>query len=76
VSFQINEDPRVAIFIGTEGVTQYPGALVAQIVLAALEGILPGAALEQDDAESRGSQLLGDNAAACARSDYHRVDMF
>jgi hypothetical protein len=76
VAFQIDENPRISVFIRAEAIAEYPRALIAQIVLAALERRLPSSPLQQNDTEPRRREFLGDDAPACARSDYHRVDVF
>ena len=72
----VHQHPRIAFLLGTEGVVESSGALVAKVVLAAVPGAVPPAALQQYDREARLRQLLGYEAAAGARAHYHRVYPF
>ena len=75
VSFQVDEHPRIAIFTRTEGIPQNPGALIPQIILAAVECRVPLTPLQQHDAQPGRRQFFGDDAAAGTRPYHHRVDV-
>jgi len=71
----INVNTRIAI-VGTEGISQHAGALVAQVVFALIEGRELFATLEENDAQSSLGKFFGDDAASGAATYDHRVDMF
>jgi hypothetical protein len=74
LAFLINPDPWIAFVIGAECISQDGGALITQVVFAAVIGGVPLAALEHHHAESRSGQLLGDDASSRARTDDDRID--
>ena len=67
---------RVALVVRSGRVAQRAVALVAQVVLAAVERRVPLAALQQHHAQPRHGQLFGDNAAPGARAHHHGVHLF
>ncbi len=73
-SLPVDPDTGIALVFGTEGVAEKGGALVAEIVFAAVGGSVPLAALKQDDAEAGGGKFLGNDAASCASADDDCVD--
>src|SRR5208337_4952986 len=58
-----NDNARISIVVGAEGVAQDGGALVAQVVFAAVVGDVPLSAFQQDHAEAGDGQFLGHDAA-------------
>ena len=66
---EIDHHARVALVIGAESVAQSRIALVAQIVLAAIPGRVPRAALEQHHAPTGGGELAGHDGTGGAGSD-------
>ena len=70
---RVDHDTRIAVIFRPKGVAQHGGALVAQIILAAIAGRVPGAAFEKDYAQAGSGQLLGHDAARGARADHYRV---
>src|ERR1019366_9795202 len=73
-ALQIHGYPRIALVIRPEGVAEYRGALVTQIVFAAIERRIRLAAFQQDHAQPGFRQLLGDDTARRPRAHHHRVD--
>ena len=76
VAIGSNDHAGIALVVGPEGAAQSGGALVAQIVLAAIERGVPFAAFEQRYGQTGVGELLGDNAAARARSNHDSVYTF
>ncbi len=69
----IDPNARIAFVFRPKRIAQHGGALIAQVVLAAIVGGVPLAALQQDHAQAGDRKLLGDNAARRARSHDHRI---
>jgi len=72
-AFGVDGNARVALLVGTEGISQDAGALVAQVVFAIVVGRVPFAAFQQDYAEAGFGKLFGDDAASGAATDHNRV---
>ena len=70
----IHVNPRISL-VGTEGIPQHTGPLVAQVVFALIEWREPFAALEENDAAPRFGKFFGDYAASGAATDDYRVNM-
>jgi hypothetical protein len=71
----VHHHAGVAFVLRTKSVAEDVGALVAQIVLAALPGGMLAPAFEQDDAVARHGEFLGDNGAARARANHDGIDL-
>ena len=65
---------RIAFILRTKRIAQHSGALVAQVVFAAIVCGVPFAALKQNDAQAGNCKLLGHDAARCAGADDHSID--
>jgi len=73
VGVAIHKDAGIALVIRAGIVAQDGSALVAEIILAAIVGGVPAAALQKRDTNTRFGELLGDNAAPCSGSDHDGV---
>jgi hypothetical protein len=72
----VHQHARVAVFIGTEGVAEHGSSLIAEIVLAAIGGGIPSAALQQHHAKTGGGQFLSHHPASGAGAYDQRVYVF
>ena len=73
-SLLVDPDAGIAFVFGAECIAEKRGALVAEVVFAAVGGGVPLAALEQDHAEAGGGKFLGDDASGGASADDDGVD--
>jgi len=65
-----------ATIVGSKGVPEHAGALVAEVVFAIVEGREPFAAFEEDDGQSGFGEFFGDYSASGTGADNHRVYVF
>ena len=74
-ALEVHEDARVLLRVRPVGHPEGEVPLVDEVVLALLEGRVPAAPLEADDAEAGLGELAGDDAAPRPRADHDRVDL-
>jgi len=72
----VHEHAAIPLVVRTEAAAQNGSALIAQVVLAAVEGCVPLAALEEHHAQAGFRQLLRHDAAPGPRSHHHRINTF
>jgi len=69
IAIEVHEDAGIAFVIGSGIIAKDGRALIAEVILAAIVGGVPAAALEESDVEAGLGKFLGDNAAAGSGSD-------
>jgi len=69
IALEVHEDAGITFVIGAGIIAENGRALVAKIVLAAIVGGVPEAALEKSDVETGLGEFLGDDSAAGSGSD-------
>jgi hypothetical protein len=72
-AIQIQVDTRVTFVIGAGIIAEDGSTLVTKIVLAAIVGGVPAAALNKSDVEARFAEFLGDNSAPGSGSDHDDI---
>ena len=64
----------IALIFRAESIAKDGGALVAEVVFAAVGGGVPFATLKQNDAETGCGKFFGNDSTCCAGADDNRID--
>ena len=74
--FAVDPDAGIAFVGWSKCISQKRGALIAEVILAAVIRRVPLATFQQHDAEAGSGQLLGDDAARGSGPDDDSIDAF